>query len=184
LGWEWTACDYGEKLMPTSDLRGPLQLEEAIPETRKCLLKAVGGALFEAQTGKQASVTDADNVARLLRDEQYGLAIEARAQLGDPGDALVPRAQAAMNVHIHDATTVNHDMDFRILAVFPLQEMQTYTVFVLRIGYWGQVKVELIPGAQAEPERNLFVVIHRGHMRMLRAPRGVSSARWRKRAYR
>jgi hypothetical protein len=80
-------------------------------------------------------------------------------------------------VHIHDATTVNHDMDFRILAVFPLQELQTYTVFVLRIDYWGQVKVELIPGTQAEPERNLFVVIHRGHMRMLRAPRGVSCDR-------
>ena len=176
----WCTYDYREEVMMTVETANLLRCEEPRVERRQCLLKSVGAAVLWEQGREAPSSKDVDNFAAELREELAVKAKEASAALGSPPRDLVPAAEGELRTHIHDALTVDHDKDFRVLACLPLEGLRKATLIVLRINYEGRLIVEFIRGAEASAEEpHLFwVCIHRGHMRMAQPPPALDQGLW------
>ena len=63
----------------------------------------------------------------------------------------------------------------RWIAVFPLEELKDVTVRVWRVNHWGHLEIDTVLPSLS-PEREVHVMIHRGHMRVLREPHNGASA--------
>lgn len=79
-------------------------------------------------------------------------------------------------------TTVSrHDKDFRVLACLPPEALCGAVLVVLRVNYAGSPIVETVTGEDASESASpphLWVLIHRGHMRMLAPPPGLQDPAW------
>ena len=71
----------------------------------------------------------------------------------------------------HDALLPHHDKDFRCITLFTLLELADVTLRVWRVSHWSQLGLDTLLPPKAS-KRELHVMIHRGHMRTLRPPRG------------
>ena len=72
-------------------------------------------------------------------------------------------------MHLHDAMHRDHDKDFRCVAAFPAGALESAVLRVWRADHWGHLEVDTILPSKAA-KREVHVIIHRGHMRALRAP--------------
>ena len=50
-------------------------------------------------------------------------------------------------MHIHDVGRYGHPKDWKVLAMFPISDLRTCTVVILRIGKDGDVDIELLTPA-------------------------------------
>ena len=166
-GVEWAYLDYQDELCPEEDLRTRLGLEAGSNESRQCLVLHIAAGLLW-RTAAPPSAGDVRDLARALRQELWDRAADAVAALGDPPPSVSPR-EAEIRMHAHDAMHAHHDKDFRCLVVFPLDALARVTVHVWRVNHWGQLEIDsILPRASSESE--MHVLIHRGHMRVLREP--------------
>jgi len=174
LGQEWGYLDYQDRLPLDAELATRLGVPADTDETRQCLVLHLAAALL-AKPGRDPTIHEARDLALKLRRSLWDQAMSAEAALGDAPPFVSPR-EAELRMCCHDALHPHHDKDFRCTTLFALPELEDVTLRVWRVNHWNQLGLDaLLP--QKVGKREIHVLIHRGHMRMLRPPAGTDSRR-------
>eukprot|EP00971_Amphidinium_carterae_P345152 6485941-Amphidinium_carterae.1 len=170
---EMPLYDYGEQLPLSQHLRDQLQLPEDRPERRQCLLRCVAGGLLLAHTGKVPNMTEVDVAALSLREELHTQALCASHAMGSV-TGRIPILEHELRTHVHDILAADHDRDYRVLAALAPAGLAKCKVVIMRVTYAKQATVEIIVGAHFDARQatstTLYLVVHRGHMKMMPPP--------------
>ena len=88
------------------------------------------------------------------------------------GDLAISRNHADLRVFLHDALFFGHTKDYRSLAACPLPGLAAYNLCILRLDTRNRPTVETICGWEfrGAPQKQLWLLVSRGHMRMLVPP--------------
>ena len=108
----------------------------------------------------------------MLREEMNGSASECLDILGET-PAFVTNAEATGRDMAHDSVKKDHGKDCESFAAFPPWLLEEMALRVIRVDYYGRVAWSSIVGAKAKANRPLhgWVLIYRGHMRLLIPPK-------------
>lgn len=170
--------DYCEELAMDSETASLLGLPRPRHERRPCLLRSITAAALWAASGRVPPAAQVDKLAAGYR-LQLASSAAAVAQALGPAEDRVAAGEAEVRLHLHDALTADHDKDFRVLACLPLAELRSAVLVVLWVDYTGGSEVETVTGEDANASSAcLWVLIHRGHMRMLVPPPDVNGQAW------
>ena len=131
------------------DYRDQLKLEPALQEAlrgraapgqdpavelQQCLFLNVARALLRTKGASVASEEAVQHLACRLRARAHRLALEAESALGEWPDQLTP-AEADLRAFCHACLHRDHDKDYRALLAFPLPELATVALHVVRVDY-------------------------------------------------
>ena len=121
-------------------------------ELKQCLYQNVAGALLQWETGSEPSMVAVQTLAHRLRAQMHTQALAARCALG-PGHPTMSGAEADVRIFCHDMLFCEHDKDYRCFAAFPLPELATFALRVLRVHYYGRAQLGSIIGcSMAAPQ--------------------------------
>ena len=81
----------------------------------------------------------------------------------------MPALEANIRMHLHDILFPHHEKDAKCLATFPTTMLANLTVNVVRVGYWGEIRWTPLVGSETDVRGGpqAWVLIYRGHMRLL-----------------
>lgn len=140
-------------------------------EERQCLLlhPAAGVLVWErsAQDADKPTLTEVQGLAQRMREQLWDHAAAAAGELGDPAPWIGAK-EHEIRGYIHDCLHSHHDKDYRLYHVFPVKELQDYTMQFWRVNYLGQYQVDHIVGSNVGAEEKVIpFLIHGGHIRLL-----------------
>ena len=77
-------------------------------------------------------------------------------------------------MHCHDILYGDHDKDFRCMAAFPLEKLKDKSMYVWKINGLGHLDIDVLVAPRSGEFHEAALVIHRKHMRAIKAPPGAS----------
>ncbi|CAK9112089.1 Uncharacterized protein SCF082_LOCUS51984, partial [Durusdinium trenchii] len=166
---QWAMFDYQDQLQIPPDFCDRLGFATAETEPKQCLLLHVAAAYLSAPG---APLPGAEAVQELAVEWRERWSCQARVvedSLG-PVPSRITQAEADVRVFHHDLLHFGHDRDYRTLVAHPLDEWAELGLAVLRVDAYMRPSVEVICGSgyNGLAEHTRWVLIHRGHMRLLR----------------
>ena len=169
-GKSWASYDYKEEIRMTEELAGLMGILEPEVEKRQCVTKVLAAGHLRLEDGRLPTFQEVEETGQRFRLEQARQAVEAEGIMGHP-EAKVSAVEYELRMYGHDVLKGHHDKDYRALAVFPIQDLETTRVLVVRVDYKGDILLEAIAGTQwVDGGRDLWALIWKGHMTLLVPP--------------
>ena len=166
----WAMYDYREEIMMTEELAGLVGVVQPEVEKRQCVTKVIAAGILHAQTGRLPSMTEVEQLGQMLRLEQARQAAEAEMIMGHP-EPKVSAIEQELRMYSHDILKAHHDKDYRAVAVYPIEQLGTMRMVVLRVDYKGDVLPEIVMGGQWHAgQPTIWALIWKGHMTLLVPP--------------
>ena len=173
LSWDghgqWSMFDYRDQLWLDPTACQALGFAEASAEPKQCLLLHVAAAYLSRPGSPLPAEAAVQAQALSWRLWWAAQARVAEDSLG-PVPARLSQAEADVRVFHHDLLYFGHDRDYRTLVAHPLDELTDLGLAVLRLDAYLRPTVEVLCGAryQGDAASTRWVLIHKGHMRLLR----------------
>ena len=161
--------DYRDQLWLDPTACQALGFAEASAEPKQCLLLHVAAAYLSRPGSPLPAEAAVQAQALSWRLWWAAQARVAEDSLG-PVPARLSQAEADVRVFHHDLLYFGHDRDYRTLVAHPLDKLADLGLAVLRLDAYLRPTVEVLRGAryQGDAASTRWVLIHKGHMRLLR----------------
>ena len=108
-----------------------------------------------------------------LRSELWHYSARALAAIGEP-PTLMTQREAEFRLYLHDALSVDHDMDIVSLAMFPFAALCHLTLHVWIVDYHGTLREYVFVGDSAElansKAQHAYLLVERNHARAVEPP--------------
>jgi len=177
---QWAMVDYGDRLPYTPPVLKALQPTGGLDyESRQCVLWGTAGVVAQSHPSKEPAYSAVLKVAQRLR---LGFLTAAQLFLAAVGAAPVsmPTIEAELRAQAHDIVTANHEKDWRFQAAYRLAELGNVLLTVIRVDYWGRIRVEELLPVETQKLRYGYLLINQAHVRLLLRPDGLTHEQFHK----
>ncbi|CAE7534726.1 TRPT1, partial [Symbiodinium sp. CCMP2592] len=167
----WAMYDYQDQLPLSPEACEQMRFADVRDEPKQCLLLHVAAAYLATPDQPLPTPEAVWTLAAEWRVRWCSQARVAEDSLGPTPERLT-QAEADVRVFHHDLLHFGHDRDYRTLVAHPLQR-DCLGLAVLRLDAYMRPSVEVVCGSRysGKAEDTRWVLVHRGHMRLLDAGR-------------